>query len=176
MIEQTRELVRKFNSLYGETLVEPKELLSNVPRLPGTDGAVKMSKSLGNCINISDSADVLKKKVMDMFTDPDHVRVEDPGKVEGNPVFTYLRVFDEDKEALAAMEAHYARGGLGDVVVKKRLIEVLDALLAPMRERRAQYSEADALLMLKEGTERARERAATTLDRVRRAMHIEYFS
>lgn len=175
MIEQTRELARRFNGLYGETLVEPKAMLSRVPRLPGTDGAVKMSKSLGNCINLSDSADTLKKKVMDMFTDPDHVRVEDPGKVEGNPVFTYLRAFDTDRDGLAKMEAHYIRGGLGDVVVKQRLIAVLDGLLAPMRERRAHYTEADALAMLKDGTARARERAAQTLARVRRAMNIEYF-
>lgn len=175
MIEQTRELVRKFNGLYGDTLVEPKEMVSLVPRLPGTDGAVKMSKSLGNCINLSDSTDTLKKKVMDMFTDPDHVRVEDPGKVEGNPVFTYLRAFDPDRNALAEMEAHYARGGLGDVAVKQRLIAVLDELLAPMHERRARYTEADALAMLREGTERARTRAAQTLSRVRRMMNIEYF-
>lgn len=175
MIEQTRELVRKFNSLYGDTLIEPKEMISRTPRLPGTDGAVKMSKSLGNCINISDSADTLTKKVMDMFTDPDHVHVDDPGRVEGNPVFTYLRVFDTDTKALSEMEAHYARGGLGDVVVKKRLIEILEALIAPMRERRAQYTEADALAMLKDGTERARQRAGKTLARVRAAVHINYF-
>lgn len=175
MIEQTRELVRKFNSLYGDTLVLPKEMVSTTPRLPGTDGSVKMSKSLGNCINLSDDADTLRKKVMDMFTDPTHVRVEDPGQVEGNPVFTYLRVFDTDRDALTEMEVHYARGGLGDVVVKKRLIEVLDAILTPMRERRAQYTHADALAMLKEGTERAREKAGQTIDRVRRAMKIEYF-
>lgn len=175
MIEQTRELVRKFNGLYGETLVEPKELLSSVPRLPGTDGAAKMSKSIGNCINISDDADTVKRKVMDMFTDPNHVRVEDPGNIEGNPVFTYLRVFDTDRDALTEMEAHYARGGLGDVVVKQRLITVLNDLLAPMRERRARYSEADALAMLKEGTERARVKAGETISRVRRAMHINYF-
>lgn len=175
MIEQTRELVRKFNSLYGDTLVEPKELLSNVPRLPGTDGAVKMSKSLGNCINLSDTADVITKKVMNMFTDPDHVRVEDPGKVEGNPVFTYLRAFDLDTAGLAELEAQYARGGLGDVVVKKRLIEVLESIIAPMRERRAGYTDADALSMLKEGTAVARERAAATLGRVRQAMQIAYF-
>jgi tryptophanyl-tRNA synthetase len=175
MIEQTREIVRKFNSLYGETLVEPRELVSDVPRLPGTDGAVKMSKSLGNCINLSDDADTLKQKVMGMFTDQNHIRVEDPGAVEGNPVFTYLRVFDTDREKLAEMEEHYARGGLGDVIVKQRLISVLDELLTPMRERRAQYTEADALLMLKEGTERAREKAGATLARVRRAMQIEYF-
>ena len=176
MIEQTRELVRRFNGLYGDTLIEPKELLSNVPRLPGTDGAVKMSKSLGNCINLMDDPDTVQKKVMDMFTDPAHVRVEDPGNVEGNPVFTYLRVFDEDREGLREMEEHYARGGLGDVVVKKRLIAVLNDLLAPMHARRAQYSHADALAMLKEGTERARTRASATLTRVRSAMQIEYFA
>jgi tryptophanyl-tRNA synthetase len=134
-----------------------------------------MSKSLGNCINLSDDADTLKQKVMSMFTDPHHIRVEDPGAVEGNPVFTYLRVFDTDREKLAEMEEHYAQGGLGDVIVKQRLISVLDELLTPMRERRAQYTEADALLILKEGTERAREKAGATLTRVRRAMQIEYF-
>lgn len=175
MIEQTREIVRKFNSLYGNTLIEPQEKLSDIRRLPGTDGAEKMSKSVGNVLNLSDSIDDVSRKVMDMFTDPDHIRVEDPGKVDGNPVFTYLDAFDPDKEALAEMKAHYQKGGLGDVKVKKRLIEVLESTLAPMRERRSNYTEADALTILKEGTERAREKTSEVLTRVRKAMRIDYF-
>lgn len=121
MIEQTREIVRSFNSIYGEVLVEPEAVLpsSNAGRLPGTDGKAKMSKSIGNCIYLSDDADTIKKKVMSMYTDPNHIRVEDPGQVEGNTVFTYLDVFATDKNAVEEMKEHYKRGGLGDVKVKK---------------------------------------------------------
>jgi tryptophanyl-tRNA synthetase len=176
MIEQTREIVRKFNSLYGDTLAEPKELLSDVRRLPGTDGAEKMSKSVGNVINLCDTSDEISRKVMAMFTDPDHVHVNDPGKVSGNPVFTYLDAFDTDRKSLEEMKAHYKRGGLGDVVVKKKLIEVLENLLAPIREKRNTYTEADALEILKQGTETAREKTSEVLSRVRHAMNIDYFS
>lgn len=151
MIEQTREIVHKFNSVYGETLVMPGILLPDNAaclRLPGTDGKAKMSKSLGNCIYLSDSADEVKKKVMGMYTDPDHLRVEDPGKVEGNTVFTYLDAFSRpehfqrylpDYASLDELKAHYRRGGLGDVKVKKFLIAVLNETLEPIRERRKQY-------------------------------------
>lgn len=129
MIEQTREIVRSFNSIYGEVLVEPEAVLpsSNAGRLPGTDGKAKMSKSIGNCIYLSDDADTIKKKVMSMYTDPNHIRVEDPGQIEGNTVFTYLDVFATDKNAVEEMKEHYKRGGLGDVKVKKYLNEILQA-------------------------------------------------
>ncbi|NYC49555.1 tryptophanyl-tRNA synthetase [Clostridium beijerinckii] len=141
MIEQTREIVRSFNSIYGEVLVEPEAVLpsSNAGRLPGTDGKAKMSKSIGNCIYLSDDADTIKKKVMSMYTDPNHIRVEDPGQVEGNTVFTYLDVFATDKNAVEEMKEHYKRGGLGDVKVKKYLNEILQAELEPIRNRRIEF-------------------------------------
>lgn len=189
MIEQTREIVHKFNSVYGETLVMPEILLPDNAaclRLPGTDGKAKMSKSLGNCIYLSDSADEVKKKVMGMYTDPDHLRVEDPGKVEGNTVFTYLDAFSRpehfqqylpDYASLDELKAHYRRGGLGDVKVKKFLIAVLNETLEPIRERRKQYEGRieEVYEILRKGSERARGAAAQTLGEVRHAMRIDYF-
>lgn len=189
MIEQTREIVRSFNSLYGETLIEPKALLPDnkiCGRLPGTDGKAKMSKSLGNCIYLSDSPDEIKKKIMGMFTDPDHLRVEDPGKVEGNPVFTYLDAFARDEHFAAfwneyanldEVKAHYKKGGLGDVKVKKFLNAVLQEELAPIRARReALEKNLPAVYdILIEGTKKARQKACETLYAVRAAMRINYF-
>ncbi len=179
MIEQTNEIVRSFNRIYQcSVLIEANGLLSNVPRLPGTDGKGKMSKSLGNVISLSDSADEVRQKVKTMYTDPKHLRVEDPGTVEGNPVFAYLDAFDPDKEALQTMKDHYRRGGFGDVKVKKRLQEVLSAELDPIRTRREELAKDPGAVMriLKEGTEAARKVAAETLDEVRKAMHIDYFA
>ena len=189
MLEQTREIVHKFNAVYGPTLVEPEILLPQnaaCMRLPGTDGKAKMSKSLGNCIYLSDSAEEVRKKVMGMYTDPDHLRVEDPGKVEGNTVFTYLDAFCRpehfaaylpDYPSLDELKAHYRRGGLGDVKVKKFLIAVLNATLDPIRERRRYYAERSEWVydVLHKGSETAREEAARTLHDVREAMKINYF-
>ena len=189
MIEQTREIVHKFNSVYGATLVEPEIMLptnSACLRLPGTDDKAKMSKSLGNCIYLSDTAEDVKKKVMSMYTDPDHLKVTDPGKVEGNTVFTYLDAFSRtehfakycpDYENLDAMKEHYRRGGLGDVKCKKLLIAVLEELLAPIRERRKYYEQRieEVYDILRRGSEEAREAAAATLHDVRSAMRINYF-
>ena len=189
MLEQAREIVRRFNSTYGEVLVEPSILLPNNSaclRLPGTDGKAKMSKSLGNCIYLSDSAQDFKKRVMSMFTDPDHLRIEDPGKVEGNTVFTYLDAFCKDEDFakylpeynnLEEVKAHYRRGGLGDVKVKKFLNAILQEELEPIRERRKQFEQdiPGVYQMLKRGSEIARETAAATLEDVRKAMRINYF-
>lgn len=179
MIEQTVEIVRSFNRIYGcSVLVEPKALLSAVPRLPGTDGKGKMSKSLGNAIYLDDSAETVRDKVRRMFTDPGHLRVEDPGRVEGNPVFAYLDAFDPDKERLAAMKGRYSRGGLGDTEVKRRLLEVLLPQLDIIRGRRKEFARdpAEVMAMLGEGSKKARAVAARTLAEVRRAMHLDYFS
>ncbi len=189
MLEQCKEIVNKFNSVYGETLTEPEIILpSNKAclRLPGIDGKAKMSKSLGNCIYLSDEADVIKKKIMSMFTDPNHVRVEDPGKVEGNPVFIYLDAFSRPEHfaeflpeyaSLDELKAHYQRGGLGDVKVKKFLNNVMQAELAPIRERRHMWEQRldEVKLILKQGSETARAAAAETLHDVRAAMQINYF-
>jgi tryptophanyl-tRNA synthetase len=178
MIEQTNEIVRSFNRIYQSSVfIEAKGLLSSVSRLPGTDGKGKMSKSLGNFISLSDSADEVRKKVKMMYTDPKHLRVEDPGTVEGNPVFAYLDAFDPDKEALKVMKNHYQSGGLGDGKVKQRLLEVLSAELDPIRARRSELAKYpnDVVRILKEGTESARKIAAETLDEVRKTMHIDYF-
>jgi len=180
MIEQTREIVRSFNSIYGDVLVEPEAVLpsSNAGRLPGTDGKAKMSKSLENGIYLSDDADTIKKKVMSMYTDPNHIRVEDPGQIEGNTVFTYLDIFATDKNAVEEMKEHYKRGGLGDMKVKKYLNEVLQAELEPIRNRRIEFEkDIDAVYdMLKDGSDKARAVAANTLKEVRSAMGIEYFT
>lgn len=179
MIEQTNEIVRSFNRIYGcSALVEAKALLSNAPRLPGTDGKGKMSKSLGNVISLSDSADEVCQKVKKMYTDPKHLRAEDPGAVEGNPVFAYLDAFDQDKKGLEDMKDHYRRGGLGDVAVKQRLQDVLSAELCLIRARRQELAKDPCLVMriLREGTAVAREVAARTLDEVRKAMRIKYFT
>lgn len=189
MLEQCKEIVNKFNSVYGETLTEPEIILpSNKAclRLPGIDGKAKMSKSLGNCIYLSDEADVIKKKIMSMFTDPNHVRVEDPGKVEGNPVFIYLEAFSRPEHFaeflpeyanLDELKAHYQRGGLGDVKVKKFLNNVMQAELAPIRERRHMWEQRldEVKMILKQGSETARAAAAETLHDVRAAMQINYF-
>lgn len=179
MIEQTREIVRSFNSIYGDVLVEPEAIIpkDTCGRLPGTDGKAKMSKSIGNCIYLSDDADTIKKKVMSMYTDPNHIRVEDPGQIEGNTVFTYLDVFATDKEAVQEMKEHYQRGGLGDVKVKRYLNEVMQAELEPIRKRREEFAkDMDSVYkMLKDGSDRAREVAAQTLSEVRNAIGLEYF-
>lgn len=179
MIEQTREIVRSFNNTYGELLVEPEGMYPEgiEGRMPGIDGKAKMSKSLGNAIYLSDDEETVKKKVMSMFTDPNHIRVEDPGCVENNTVFTYLDAFCTDKAYVEELKAHYTRGGLGDVKVKRYLNEVLQAELAPIRARRAELEKDKAYLyeVLKKGSENAREVAAQTLKEVREAMGIEYF-
>lgn len=178
MIEQTNEIVRHFNRIYKtETLVEAKAMIPKIARLPGIDGKSKMSKSLGNAIYLSDPADVVSKKVKGMYTDPNHLRVEDPGKVEGNPVFEYLDAFDSDKEKLQALKDHYTRGGLGDSVVKKHLNDVLQAFLEPIRTRRAAFAQDKGAVwqLLRQGTERAEEVTAKTLEDVRKAMCLDYF-
>ena len=189
MIEQTREIVRKFNSIYDEVLVEPEVLLPENEaccRLPGIDGKQKMSKSLGNCIYLADTEEDVKKKVMSMYTDPTHIRREDPGHLEGNCVFTYLDAFSKpehfeeylpDYASLQELKDHYTRGGLGDVKVKKFLNNVLQEELAPIRARRAEYEKDIPAVyeILRQGTEVARETAAQTLSEVKRAMRINYF-
>lgn len=189
MLEQTMEIVRRFNYIYGDTLVEPQILLPDNAaclRLPGTDGKAKMSKSLGNCIYLSDSADEVKKKIRSMYTDPDHLRVQDPGKVEGNTVFTYLDAFCTqdhvdrflpDYDSLEALKEHYRRGGLGDVKCKTFLNAVMEDVLAPIRARRKEYEKDIPAVydMLRKGCEVARAQAAITLSDVRKAMKINYF-
>ena len=189
MIEQAREIARRFNGIYGETLVEPEILLPDnaaCMRLPGTDGKAKMSKSLGNCIYLSDTPEELRQHVMGMYTDPDHLRVQDPGKVEGYTVFTYLDAFCRpehfgkylpDYPNLDELKAHYRRGGLGDVKVKKFLIAILEETLAPIRARRKEWEAKipEVYALLKEGCDKARAVAADTLADVRRAMKINYF-
>ena len=190
MLEQCREIVHKFNTVYGETLTMPQIVLPSnnaCMRLPGTDGKAKMSKSLGNCIYLADPEEVVREKIMSMYTDPDHTRVQDPGKLEGNTVFTYLDAFCQpehfaeflpDYQSLDELKAHYQRGGLGDVKVKKFLNNVMQSLLSPMRERRAQWEGRlpEVYEILKKGSEIAAETAQGTLDRVRHAMKIDYFT
>ena len=190
MLEQCREIVHKFNTVYGETLTMPQIVLPSnnaCMRLPGTDGKAKMSKSLGNCIYLADPEEVVREKIMSMYTDPDHIRVQDPGKLEGNTVFTYLDAFCRpehfaeflpDYQNLDELKAHYQRGGLGDVKVKKFLNNVMQSLLSPMRERRAQWESRlpEVYEILKKGSEIAAETAQGTLDRVRHAMKIDYFT
>ena len=190
MLEQCKEIVHKFNATYGETLTEPQIVLPKNQaclRLPGIDGKAKMSKSLGNCIYLSDEAEDVRKKIMSMFTDPNHLRVEDPGKVEGNPVFIYLDAFCRPEyfaeflpeySGLDELKAHYERGGLGDVKVKKFLNNVMQAELSPIRERR-KYWEArlpEVYEILKEGSAKAKKTAEKTLAEVRHAMQIDYFA
>ena len=190
MLEQCREIVHKFNTVYGETLTMPQIVLPSnnaCMRLPGTDGKAKMSKSLGNCIYLADPEEFVREKIMSMYTDPDHIRVQDPGKLEGNTVFTYLDAFCQpehfaeflpDYQNLDELKAHYQRGGLGDVKVKKFLNNVMQSLLSPMRERRAQWEGRlpEVYEILKKGSEIAAETAQGTLDRVRHAMKIDYFT
>jgi len=180
MLEQTREIARDFNRIYGQdVLVEPDIILppKGQGRLVGIDGKGKMSKSLNNGIYLSDSSDEIQKKVMSMYTDPNHVRVEDPGKVEGNVVFTYLDVFDEDKEKVSELKEQYQQGGLGDVKIKRYLNEVLQAKLEPIRTRREDYAKNMDYVqdMLKQGSEKAEKLAAQTLDEVKEAMGINYY-
>lgn len=190
MIEQATEIVRRFNYIYGETLVEPAIMLPNNAaclRLPGTDGKAKMSKSLGNCIYLSETADEVQKKVMSMYTDPEHIHVADPGHIEGNTVFTYLDAFCRPEHFerywneyanLDEVKAHYQRGGLGDMKVKRFLNNILQEELEPIRARRKEYEKDIPAIydMLKKGCEEAREVAAQTLANVRRAMKIDYFN
>ena len=190
MIEQTREIVRSFNSLYGDTLVEPKELLpenETCCRLPGLDGKAKMSKSLGNCIYLADSPEEIKRKIMGMFTDPNHIRVEDPGTTKDNPVFVYLEVFAKDEhfvkylpdyKNLAELKDHYERGGLGDMKVKSFLNDIIQEVLEPIRNRRQHFEKNldEVYQVLKDGSTKARKVAAETLNHVRQAMGIEYFN
>ena len=189
MVEQCREIVHKFNSVYGETLTEPEILLPQNQaclRLPGTDGKAKMSKSLGNCIYLSDEPEAIQKKIMSMYTDPDHLRVQDPGKVEGNPVFTYLDAFSRPEhfaaflpeyQNLDELKAHYQRGGLGDVKVKKFLNAVMQAELEPIRTRRKEWEQRlpEVVEILKAGSAVAEQTAAATLADVRKSMRIDYF-
>lgn len=189
MIEQTREIVRKFNSVYEEVLVEPQaQIPQNTAchRLPGTDGKAKMSKSLGNCIYLADSADDVRKKIMGMYTDPTHIQVSDPGHLEGNTVFTYLDAFSRpehferylpDYENLDELKAHYTKGGLGDVKVKKFLNNIIQEELEPIRQRRKEFEKdiPEIYQILKKGSEMAREVAAQTLSEVKTAMKINYF-
>ena len=179
MLEQAREVVRSFNNTYGEVLVEPEGMYPEgiEGRMPGIDGKAKMSKSLGNAIYLSDDEETVKKKVMSMYTDPNHIRVEDPGNVENNTVFTYLDAFYKDKEHLEELKDHYRRGGLGDVKLKRLLIKVLEEELAPIRARRKELEENKEYLyeVLMKGSQNARKVAAQTLSEVREAMGIEYF-
>lgn len=189
MIEQTREIVRSFNNIYGETLIEPEAVIPKLDiegRLPGTDGKAKMSKSIGNCIYLSDDAKTVREKVMSMYTDPEHIRVEDPGKVEGNVVFTYLDIFAKDEDFikylpefknLDELKAKYQAGGLGDVKIKKFLNDILQEFLEPIRKRRTYYEEhiEEVLNILEDGTNKAKEEAHKTVLGVKKAMKINYF-
>ena len=186
MIEQTREVVARFNNLYGETLTMPEGLYGEFGRLPGTDGGAKMSKSIGNTIYLSDEADEVNRKVMAMFTDPNRITGREPGNVAGNPVFTYLDAFSPNRARVAELQELYAQGGenekgkplLGDVQVKRELAAALNEFLEPMRARRREYSQDESYVqeVLRDGTRRGRERAAQTMDAVRSAMKIDYFS
>ncbi|WP_304652622.1 tryptophan--tRNA ligase [uncultured Ligilactobacillus sp.] len=180
MLEQTREIVRSFNSIYGkEVLVEPQGVFppKGSGRLPGLDGNAKMSKSLGNAIYLADDADTLRKKVMSMYTDPNHIHIEDPGQIEGNMVFTYLDIFDPDKQKVAKLKEHYQAGGLGDVKIKRYLNEVLEAQLGPIRKRREEFAKdlPSVYAMLKEGSQKANAVAEQTLAEVRDAIGVNYF-
>lgn len=190
MLEQCREIVHKFNAVYGETLTMPEIMLPQNAaclRLPGIDGKAKMSKSLGNCIYLSDEPEDIKKKIMSMYTDPNHLRVQDPGKVEGNPVFIYLDAFSRPEhfaeflpeyQNLDELKAHYQRGGLGDVKIKKFLNAVMQAELEPIRNRRKEWEQRlpEVVEILKEGSAVAEKTAAATLANVRKAMRIDYFA
>ena len=176
MIEQTREIVRRFNSLYKKVLVEPRAMLGQMARLPGTDGGAKMSKSLGNCIYLGDPPETVRKRVMSMFTDPTRIHPTDPGHVEGNPVFTYHDVFNPDKAEVDELKERYRKGTVGDVDVKQRLFNALDAFLRPIRERRADFAARPERVreIIIEGTRRGRAVAQATMDEVRAAMKLNY--
>lgn len=180
IIEQVCEVVDTFNSIYGETLVRPKYVLpenKSSRRLPGTDGKAKMSKSVGNCIYLTDDTETVRKKVMSMYTDPNHIKIEDPGNTENNPVFIYLDAFCTDREKYEELKNHYEKGGLGDRVVKEYLFEVLENTLKPIREKRAYYDNHPEIVekIVKEGTKKAREKASEVLKRVRESIGVEYF-
>jgi tryptophanyl-tRNA synthetase len=176
VIEQTREIVRRFNRLFGPVLVEPEGMLSATPRLPGIDGKAKASKSLGNSINLADESEVMERKVMQMYTDPTRARVSDPGHVEDNVVFAYLDAFDPERKELEELKQAYSRGGIADVEVKRRLVQVLDELLAPVRERRRRLARERDLIgdLIAHGARRARPLAAATLAAVRDAMSLNF--
>jgi tryptophanyl-tRNA synthetase len=176
MIEQTREIVRRFNSLYKKVLVEPRAMLGQIARLPGTDGGAKMSKSLGNCIYLGDPTEVVRKRVMSMFTDPTRIHPTDPGHVEGNPVFTYHDVFNPDKAEVDELKVRYRKGTVGDVEVKQKLFNALEAFLRPIRERRVEFAANPARVreIIMEGTRRGRVVAQSTMDEVRAAMRLDY--
>jgi len=176
MIEQAREIVRRFNRLYAKVLVEPRALLGAMARLPGTDGGAKMSKSLGNCIYLGDSSEQVRKRVMSMFTDPTRIHPTDPGHVEGNPVFTYHDVFNPDKAEVEELKERYRKGTVGDVEVKQKLFAALDSFLAPIRERRAEFAAKPKQVheIIMEGTRKGRAVAQSTMDEVRTAMKIAY--
>jgi tryptophanyl-tRNA synthetase len=176
MIEQAREIVRRFNRLYGKVLVEPRAMLGAVSRLPGTDGGAKMSKSLGNCIYLGDSSEVIRKRVMSMFTDPTRIHPTDPGHVEGNPVFTYHDVFNPDKAEVEDLKERYRKGTVGDVEVKQKLYDALDNFLTPIRERRAEFQSNPRRVyeIVTEGTRQGRALAQATMEEVRTAMKIAY--
>ncbi len=177
MIEQSREIARRFNSLYGQTFVESKAMLSNVPRLCGIDGKEKMSKSLKNAINLNDSADVVAEKVMRMYTDPTRVRATDPGHIENNPLFIYLNAFHDDKKEIKNFEDRYRLGKVGDMEVKKRLAEILNNFLEPIRQKRMGYEKdlTSVNSILKQGTERGRKVVQQTMSIVRKAVKTDYF-
>lgn len=175
MIEQTNEIIRSFNRLYAPVFPEVQAIIPKTGRLVGIDGQAKMSKSLNNAIYLSDEPDELRAKIMKMYTDPGHLKVEDPGKIEGNTVFAYLDTFGTDTAKIQELKDHYQRGGLGDVVVKKYLLEVMDDFLAPIRERRKLFNHDDALQIAKAGTEKVQHIAAQTMDEVKKALGIKYF-
>ncbi|MCL4380471.1 tryptophan--tRNA ligase [Candidatus Dependentiae bacterium] len=176
MLEQMNEIVRTFNRYYGNVLTEARPLLSTTARLPGTDGKLKMSKSAGNAIFLADDADTISKKVMSMYTDPNHIRVSDPGRVEGNAVFTYLDIFDPNADEVALLKEQYRRGGLGDVLLKRRLNDILQAYLLPIRTRRQEYMQQSELLtaIVQKGSAAAHERTQEVLKQVKTAMGINY--
>jgi tryptophanyl-tRNA synthetase len=176
MIEQTREIVRRFNSLYKKVLIEPRAMLGQMARLPGTDGGAKMSKSLGNCICLGDPSETVRKRVMSMFTDPTRIHPTDPGHVEGNPVFTYHDVFNPDKAEVNELKERYRKGTVGDVEVKQKLYNVLEAFLRPIRERRAEFAAKPERVreIIMEGTRKGRTVAQSTMDEVRAAMKLNY--
>ncbi len=176
MIEQAREIVRRFNSLYARVLIEPRAMLGQMARLPGTDGGAKMSKSLGNCIYLGDPQEAVRKRVMSMFTDPTRIHPTDPGHVEGNPVFTYQDVFNPDKAEVDELKERYRKGTVGDVEVKQKLFNALDAFLRPIRERRAEFAAKPATVreIIMEGTRKGRVVAQSTMDEVRAAMKLNY--
>ncbi len=176
VLEQANKILAKFNAFYGDTFEKINHVSSDVVRLVGTDGNAKMSKSLGNGIYLSDSLDEITTKVMSMYTDPNHIRVEDPGQVEGNVVFTYLDIFDSNKDEVEDLKNQYRSGGLGDVVIKKRLISVLDNMLKPIREKRETITDEEAERVLESGTNKAREIAASVMSEIKTAMKINYFN